>query len=441
MDKNYLRKKIMHLWLCALAITSVFVPLISAPVYAQSDFYKNLEFPFYDPDSEVSTACDQTAIANPITPGNSTSGKSYTLDQVKTFSSEPVTSTWNISNSTVEQWFLKQSGAQATISKYGLNLSNIGDITSAVEAAKVSPVFFYLYVVNEGGGAGGFINHYGSDTAGGGPANAERDAEYLASQSQQTNGAPATGGGEPADMPTEDAQNILNSLPVGSIGVVYIQATSAVTAELEYLSGKTGDWNPGDSASPSTQFGSPLKEAMQNIQGMGGDPTQGGTSSCVTGQGMAKAISWAVMIANNDGYGYDQDTRTSGWAKWQSDPNCTHQCGSFDCSSFIAAALTEAGYFTTNPNFATGDEASELTGVGFKQVASSAPTSSGLLPGDVLLAESHTALYIGNNTMVAASINENGGVSGGEVGDQTGREVYVEPFNDHPWIGVFRAQN
>lgn len=383
-----------------------------------------------------------TSNGTPSTNSRVTGG--FTIDQVKTFVSEPVTSTWNISDSTAEQWFLKQAGAQATIGKYGLNSGNIGSITSAIKAANVSPVFFYLYTVNEGGGAGGFINHYGSDAAGGGPGNATRDAQYLASQSKDKSSGPATGGSEPTDLPTAEAQQILNALPSGSIGVVYIQATSAVTAELEDLSGKTGDW--------SGLFGKPLSDAMQNIKTMGGDPLQGGAtismSGCtgsVTGQGIAKAVSWAVMIANNNGYGYDQLTRTSGWAKWQSDPSCTNQCGSFDCSSFIAAALTEAGYFQTNPEFATGTEAADLTGAGFKKIADSATTSQGLLPGDILLWNGHTEMYIGNDQAVAAHINELDGVSGGQVGDQTGHEISVESFgaslSSDSWIGIYRASN
>ncbi len=406
-----------------LCFVILLFPYLSQVAKADS-IYKVIQTPFYDPNSITATIDCSSA-----------SGGSYTLDQVKAFAATPITSTWNISDSTVEQWFLKQSGARATVTKYGLTSGNIGQITSAVKAAGLSPVFFYLYAVNESGGAGGFINHYPNDIGGGGPANATRDAKYLVTLAQQTNGTPATGGGEPADMPTVDAQNVLKSLPAGSVGVVYIQATSAVTAELEDLSGKTGDW--------TNLFGRPLSAAMQNIQSMGGDPAQGGTVGCaggVTGQGIAKAISWAEMIANNDGYGYDQDTRESGWAKWQSDPSCTTQCGSFDCSSFIAAALTVAGYFTTNPEFSTFTEAATLAPAGFIKVASAATSSANLQLGDILLnTVSHTAMYIGNGQIVAASHNENGGISGGQVGDQTGDEIHIEPFYNDAWDSVWRA--
>lgn len=371
------------------------------------------------------------------TPGGSV--PSASLTDVKTFLSEPVNSTWNIPNHTVEQWFLKQAGAQKVIGKYGLNSGNIGQISAAVQAAGVSPVFFYLDTVNEGGGFGGFINHYLSDTSGGGPGNATRDARYIASQSIDKSAGPATGGDEPADMPTAEAKVILDSLPTGSIGVYYIQATSAVTAELEDLSGKTGDW--------TGLFGKPVEDMMANITAMGGNPLQGGstTGGCtggVTGSGIAKAVSWAVMIAKNNGYGYDQPGRATGWPKWVAAPDCTSACGSFDCSSFIAAALTEAGYFTTNPNFNTMSEASYLSKAGFRNVTSTVDLSTGanMLPGDILLnTADHTAMFIGNGQLVQASINENRTVAGGQVGDQTGTEIYARSYYNFPWDQVWRA--
>lgn len=403
--------------------------VLAAPL-SQSELQALNEWPNW-----VANNCPTTGAA--FTSSTSTGAVgSFTINQVETFASEPVTSTWNISNSTVEQWFLKQAGSLATVYKYGLNANNIGQITAAVEAANVSPVFFYLYAVNEGGGAGGFINHYGSDIPGGGPANATRDAQYLATQSTNKSSGPATGGGEPSDMPTAEAQQILTALPSGSLGIVYIQATSAVTAELEYLSGKSGDWNPGDSASPATQFGSPLEEAMKNIQTMGGDPSQGGSTltsgNCSTGgttsQGMAQAISWALSIANNKGYGYSQGARTTGWATYQSDPSCTSQCGFFDCSSFIAAALTEAGYFKTNPEFTTQNEAQNLQQAGFTEIATSATTSANLQPGDILINQAdHTAMYIGNNQLVEAANPTDG--------------LHVSNFYSYPWDSVWRASS
>ena len=429
-----MKRKLLSMVFGAISLLVVAQPLVSADSgYTQQDLYK-LGINYFD-ISAGSTSCSSAISSGGIGTGG------FSLNEVKTFASEPVTSTWNISDSNVEKWFLKTN--TQVIARYKLSSSNIGSVTSAVRANGVSPALFYLYTVNEGGTTDGsnlgFINH--TDRSGLSAVQAATDdAQYIAAMSKQTGGHPATGGGEPNDMPTAEAQQILSALPAGSIGVVYIQATAAVTAELEDLSGKTGSW--------SGLFGMPLSAAMQNIKAMGGDPQQGGatlsTDGCtagVTGEGMTKGINFGIAIANNDGYGYDQDARESGWQKWQSDPSCTNQCGSFDCSSFVSAILTVAGYFTTNPNFATSSEDSVLISAGFKKVATSAPTSDNLLPGDVLLGDGHTALYIGNGQLVQARINELGTVSGGQVGDQTGREIVQQAFYDFPWIGIYRAQN
>jgi cell wall-associated NlpC family hydrolase len=421
-----------------IALTALMVLLTmfgQVNVFADSVFNgdQNLireNIPYFDVGSGEEGDCSTSS--DPSSSGTTTtvSGAdgNFGLNQVETFASEPVTSTWNISDSTVEQWFLKTN--TYAISKYGLNSSNIGQITSAVEAANVSPVFFYMDTVNEGQGYGGFINHYQSDSSGGGPGNATTDAQYIASESKTKADGVATGNGEPTDMPTAEAANILNSLPPGSLGVYYTQATSAITAEWETLSGQTGDW--------SGKYGEPMEDMMQNIKSMGGDPQQGGstisTAGCtatgLTGAGLQKGISFALFIAKDNGYGYGQSTRTTGWQKYQSDPSCTSTCGDFDCSSFISAILTEAGYFSTNPEFDTETEGAALTGVGFKDITSSVNLTTGadMQPGDILVnTQVHTAMYIGNNQVVQAADPTEG--------------IQVRSYYNYPWTNVYRAPN
>lgn len=373
--------------------------------------------------------------------------------QIAAFASLPITSTWNISDSTAEQWFLAQAGARATKTRYGLNAGNIGEITSAVKAAGVSPVFFYAYTVNEGGGAGGFINHYRGEAAGGGVGNAKRDAEYLDSQSKIMDSQPSwVDAGNPVDFVPQDVKDRGNasfkSMPAGTIGRAYIPATAATTWEVYYPDGLKAEFNQVQN------YGRPLNDTMQNIQKMGGNPTVGGATvgagaslgscagaSAVAGEGMEKAINWAKTIATSNAYGYDQDTRTTGWDKWQSDPNCADKCGNFDCSSFISAALTVAGYFDTNPQFNTGDEPRALERIGFTKVnVSSLTTSKELQAGDILIASGHhTALYIGNDQIAETGHDENHEYRGGQVGDQTGEENRVHAFYSYPWDMVYRA--
>lgn len=404
----------------------------------------------YDPNGSACAPATSTDGPAPTSaaPATGTSGATFSLDQVKSFAREPITSTWNISDSSIEQLFLKQDAGHSA--KYGLTSSNIGQITAAVKAANVSPVYFYLYAINEGAtSTGGFINHYQSETGGGGPGNAKRDAEYIASQAQKTGDDPAwqdlgvsSGSGNFVPQSVQASGNAdFKSMPTGTIGRIYIPATAAAAWEVYYPAGLKGSVNGVQ------DYGPPLQGMMQNIKKAGGDPMQGGTaagsgtcsSNAVTGEGMAKGISWARMIANNDGYGYDQPGRETGWAKWQSDPSCTNQCGSFDCSSLISAIITVAGYVSTNPEFVTGNEGSVLKSAGFTQVASSATTSAGLLPGDILITDGHTEMYMGNNQSVGAHINENREAAGGQVGDQTGHEISITPYYDDHWTSVWRA--
>lgn len=287
-------KKYLKLILYSVLILSLFSSSANALSSDQTGIF-NEGVLYYD-----SSTCSDTnstspqSLSGPLPQGLAQSGTgSNTLNQEKTFLSTAATSTWNISNATVEKWFLKQAGAQSTIGRYGLSSSNIGQITSAVQAANVSPVFFYLDTVNEGGGAGGFINHYSGDVSGGGTANATRDAQYIASESKTTQDGPATLGGEPGDMPTAEAKSLLNSLPKGSIGVFYIQATSAVTAEVEDISGKTGDW--------SGKFGHPVSDMMQNIKTMGGNPLQGG-SAISSGGGCTSSSTTSASCGGNGKY-------------------------------------------------------------------------------------------------------------------------------------------
>lgn len=390
--------------------------------------------------SDESDSCSTDP--NIVNSGNSNS-------TIQAFARSPLNSNWAISDATVEQWFLKQAGASRVKNRYGLNESNINEITAVVKVAGVSPVFFYTYTVNEGGGAGGFINHYGHEAPGGGVGNATKDANYLRDASQNMASKPSwfDAGNVVHFVPqgVQDAGNKdFQNMPIDTIGRAYIPATAATTWEVYYPDGLKKEFNQVQN------YGSPLNDMINNIKEMGGDPAQGGvvaSGDCqdnnkLSGEGVTKAVEWAKMIANNNGYGYDQSTRTSGWQKWQEDPNCTDQCGSFDCSSFIAGAFTEAGIFKTNPQFNTGSMVDFLSKNGFKKVADSEAVIENLQPGDILIRTGHTALYIGGDQIAHASINENRGSTGGQVGDQTGKEIAIASFSKTGWdLGIWRASN
>lgn len=136
------------------------------------------------------------------------------------------------------------------------------------------------------------------------------------------------------------------------------------------------------------------------------------------------AVSWARQIAADDSHGYDQ----------------THRQGpDYDCSSFVIAAYKQAGVPLTCTY--TGNMRSDMLRHGFVDVTGSVnrDTGAGMQPGDVLLNElSHTAMYIGAGRIVQASINERGTTTGGQTGDQTGREIAERSYYNYPWDCVLR---
>ena len=137
-----------------------------------------------------------------------------------------------------------------------------------------------------------------------------------------------------------------------------------------------------------------------------------------------KAAAWAEATANDNAHGYAQD------ARWGPD---------YDCSSFVITALRQAG-FTLNATY-TGDMRKALMAAGFADVTAKVnlSTGAGVQRCDVLLNDSsHTALVIGGGKIVQASINEKGTVTGGQTGDQTGREIYIRSYYNYPWDVVLR---
>lgn len=198
-------------------------------------------------------------------------GKSnWSYSDVATFATSSLKSTWGISDDKAANYFL--TGNQRIATKYGLNKNNIGEVTAAVKNAGVSPAFFYIYAVTEGGGFAGFINHYASDIPGGAIANAKRDAEYLVQTGKAVGLRPATIVGNVAreevlrNMPTGPAEKLLAKMGDGTIGKVYIPSTAAVTAEIADLAGEKGPWSP-----PGSGYGAPISELMTVITKLGGD--------------------------------------------------------------------------------------------------------------------------------------------------------------------------
>lgn len=142
-----------------------------------------------------------------------------------------------------------------------------------------------------------------------------------------------------------------------------------------------------------------------------------------------KAVDFIVQIANDSAHGYDQTSR------WGPD---------YDCSSLVITAYQSAGAGVKDAGATyTGNMYSAFLRCGFKDVTSSVvlPTGNGLKKGDVLLNKTyHTAMMIDGSRLAQASINEKGGIIGGQTGDQTGGEINVRSYYNFPWDCVLRYE-
>lgn len=140
-----------------------------------------------------------------------------------------------------------------------------------------------------------------------------------------------------------------------------------------------------------------------------------------------KAIAQMETWAQDNSHGYDQANR------WGPD---------YDCSSAVIQAWQNAGVPVKSKGATyTGNMYSVFKSCGFEDVTASVDISAGtgLQRGDVLLNHvNHTAMYCGNGQIVQASINEFGKTTGGQIGNQTGREFYIRSYYNYPWDVVLR---
>lgn len=145
-----------------------------------------------------------------------------------------------------------------------------------------------------------------------------------------------------------------------------------------------------------------------------------------------KAVSYIKNIAADNKHGYSQVNRWGTPGTWSD----------YDCSSLVISAYQAAGIPVKDKGATyTGNMYAVFTKCGFKDVTSkiNLATGKGLIAGDVLLNhQDHTAMMISTTQLAQASIDENGGIMGGKVGDQTGYEIHTRSYYNYPWNAVLR---
>lgn len=147
---------------------------------------------------------------------------------------------------------------------------------------------------------------------------------------------------------------------------------------------------------------------------------------------ISQAVDYMKKIANDSKHGYSQTNRWGDPKTWSD----------YDCSSLVISAWQAAGVPVKDKGATyTGNMYNVFIKCGFKDVTSkiNLSTGSGLIAGDVLLNHTdHTAMMISKTQLAQASIDENGGISGGKVGDQTGYEINIRSYYNYPWNCVLR---
>lgn len=134
--------------------------------------------------------------------------------------------------------------------------------------------------------------------------------------------------------------------------------------------------------------------------------------------------SFAELIAKDDSHGYSQVNR---WG------NPDYDCSSLAISAAEYAGIPVKGYGATY----TGNMVSAFTKAGFRAI--SYGNDKKLIRGDILLnTVHHAAIYVGDNKLVEACIDESGSIQGKTPGDQTGHEIHSRLMYNYPWEYILR---
>lgn len=136
------------------------------------------------------------------------------------------------------------------------------------------------------------------------------------------------------------------------------------------------------------------------------------------------AVKTAIMIANDDSHGYDQECREG---------------QNFDCSSLIAYCLRESGFDINVKKTTTHNFVEWALSHGFSKLKYF--EGFAFSRGDIVINPNHhMVIMVNDHECVSATINEKGTITGGQSGDQTGKEIRVRSMYqpNYGWLYVIR---
>ena len=126
-----------------------------------------------------------------------------------------------------------------------------------------------------------------------------------------------------------------------------------------------------------------------------GSSSGGGMNSSIVVSGDISGALTAMNQLASGGYAYGRGTNK------------------YDCSSAVSWALVQAGIIPgSHEDYWTGNMVEEYTKHGFVVVNVSTANSSQLQPGDVLISNSHAAMYMGDGKMTYSNSKKGNGIGG-----------------------------
>ena len=202
--------------------------------------------------------------------------KTYETSQYESWLKQKFSYNYGISEEKIADHFM--ASGTPVIGKYGITKSQLLDtyIPELKKGLSGGYVFFLLYTITEGGGAGNWVNHYMSDTSSGGLATMKDDIRYLNSLDKSVpvaKSAPEVLGGANfiEDKPGE-VDKFYSSISTKSVGMLFMPSTLAGNA---WVWAEQWCLNNQGSAPPSTYFGNPYDQIIETIKNLGGDPFGG----------------------------------------------------------------------------------------------------------------------------------------------------------------------